>query len=125
MCYDIYIGPNEIGKAEMIREGLYIRIRCFCNIKKKGIYRIYMCGSNKTVDLGVCVPRNSGYAVNTKIAAKEIPEGLIQFEVKNSLDLCEDSFIKLDPDRPFLQLSKLKRVRLKYHNGERMLIIEC
>lgn len=124
MCYDIYMGPNEIGKAEMIREGLYMRIRCFCNIKKKGIYRIHMCGSDKTVDLGVCVPQNSGYAVDTKIAVKNIPGGSIRFELNDSTKHCDGPFIRLDLERPFSQLSKLEKARLKYHNGEMMLMIE-
>ncbi len=108
---------NEIaGKAEVTVEGLYTYFHCVCTLPQTDIFRIRMTCDGRSVDLGVCVPFEGKYVVNKKISTKHAGAGEMAFEIVSSQNNSEKMFIRLDENKAFPCISKLKNATLSVSN---------
>lgn len=98
------------GNAEMIREGLYYRIRVRC---PKPV-RVQLCGEKGVQDLGICVPSGSGFAIETRVPVKRIGEGAVSFQVAPEFG----PFYAASPDKPFSHLGDLRNCVFRFQNGQ-------
>ena len=115
MQYSIFSGDEEIGKAQVQRQGLYYHIRCRCRLTGEVRYKLLVsCGEN-TADLGLCVPQETDFGVDTKIPIKRLGEGSMSFHLvpKHMRGI----FVPVSSDKPFDYICQLENARLAKCNG--------
>lgn len=115
--YSIMMGDRAVGSAEVCREGLYYRFRCRCALPGAGVYRVLVrCGSREE-SLGIPVPVDGGFGLETRIPVKKIGEGPLAFSAVSKHRPLEGKFIPLAPEEPFRYLTRLKDAYLEKRNG--------
>lgn len=126
MCdsYEITLGNQTIGTAQVSQEGLYYRFYCRCSLTEEIMYRLkMMCGDNE-YDLGILVPVEEGFGINTKLPAKTVGKGILSFYVQPRHPQLTGHFIPIRADEPFAYLDKLQRAYLDVQDGIVGVIIE-
>lgn len=117
-CYDVYFGNRKTGQVQVIRQGLYYRFLCRCEISGDVICRLYVtCGENRE-DLGILIPRENGFGMDTKIPIKKLGNGRLHFALMAKHEKQQGRFIPIYPEEPFRYLSRLKESFLEYRNGQ-------
>ena len=106
--YTVFRGTKATGKAEFAREGLYYRICVHC----MNPARIQLFSANGILDLGVCVPSEGEFIIQTRIPVKKIGEGDIAFYMDS-----EETFYPVSEDAPFLRLDLLRSCVMSYRGG--------
>ena len=76
-CYPILDGEKKIGDARISKEGMFLRIECVCVVDEKIYPRIYLIGSQKQINLGVCVGNGKTKTLIKRMACRNFPEGNI------------------------------------------------
>ena len=75
-----------------------------------------MCKSGR-INLGILVPENGSFVLNTKVPLKKIGEGDMTFSLVSKQEQRQGSFVPIYPEEPFAYLSRLKASFLVYENG--------
>ena len=107
--YDVIYADTTVGRVELEREGLYVRIRCRCRVQDNEMHRLYAGGEK----IGVLIPENGDLVLDTKVAAKRLKEGCtfsLEEKVRN--------FIPIHPGEAFGYLGKLRLSKLAFREGE-------
>lgn len=82
------------------------------------IYRLTVtCGKNRE-NLGILIPENGSFVLNTKLAVKKIGEGELFFALKPNQDNHTEKFIPIYPEEPFSYISRLKESFLMVRDGQ-------
>lgn len=115
--YPIHFGTETVGTATAERQGLYYRIECSCERKKKEPYRIYVRCGEHTTDLGICIPDGNKFSLHTRKSVRQIGEGDMLFLCDPDQNHPNANFYPIEPDKPFLQLSRLQSATLEYRDG--------
>lgn len=114
MEYPILMDGNEIGKADIVREGLFLKIRCTCHIPYEDDLRIQMVSTDKSYDLGMCVPGNACIELITRVSARLcIGEG-VAFRLHKQKSEC---FQPIETEKQFEMLSMLRVSRYEIRDG--------
>ena len=113
MEYVITWNGKEFGKASLSREGLYWRISCCCPMP----CRIHLRTVTGERDLGICVPDGTGFGLITRIPIKLLGEGEMHFSAIRKKEVNGSFSVKLEPDKPFQHLSRLRSASLVIENG--------
>lgn len=122
--YQITMRDKPVGKAQVSREGLYYRIRCRCDLSGETVCRILVrCGSREE-NLGILVPQDGAFALETRIPVKKIGEGMLAFSVVPRHRAPEAGFISLSPEEPFRYITRLKDAYLIKHNGKTGVVLK-
>ena len=108
MEYTIKLGERCVGQARMEREGLYYRISCRCSPGEKGVYRVRVTCGGKSENLGVCVPMDTGFGMDTRIPVKRLGEGTPEFCLVPKQEPPRGKFVAVYPEEPFSYMAKLK-----------------
>ena len=109
--FSIFKNGVPYGEASIERQGLYFQIRCFCRSPE----RIILKWAGGERDLGLCVPMDEGYGIQTRIPAKYLGNDNLQF-----LTLTKENIFPIGEDVPFMQLSYLREGTLIYQQGRPM-----
>ena len=113
--YDIYMGTQVVGQAEVIKEGLYYRFSCKCTPPDSGIYRIMVSDGSNIKDLGICVPTGEWFCLVRRVPIKFLPgEGLGFSLVSNE----RKTVVPIEIDMPFPALDKLETAYLNEEKSE-------
>ncbi len=124
MVYDVFLGTESIGKAEVGLEGLYYRIFAKCCLSGTVIYKLYVsCGEN-TIDLGIFVPEGKFFCVQTKLPAKRLGTGTLQFWAVQRHSESQGKFIPLSPEKPFAHIKRLGEARLQVRDGKVGIVLD-
>lgn len=75
-----------------------------------------LCGSRQ-IDLGVCVPENNFFVLNTRIQTKLIGEGDLQFILGTRQNEKQTMFVPLDCEKPFVYMDRLPGAHFENRNG--------
>ena len=113
--YDVTSEGQTVGKVELERDGLYLRLRCRCRVQDNEIHRLYADGEK----IGVLIPENGDLVLETKVAAKRLKEGSAF-----SLDDIRRTFIPIHPGEAFGHLGKLRLAKLAFREGEPGIFLE-
>lgn len=105
---DISLGEKKIGNANVVKEGLYYHFHCRCHLPKTEIYTIHVCCNGNNRNLGVCVPMEGCFGLDTKVPAKYIGEGKLQFRAMPKYNHMQEKFYPIVPTEPFKDLKLLK-----------------
>ena len=113
--YDVTSEGQTVGKVELEREGLYLRLRCRCRVQDNAIHRLYADGEK----IGVLIPENGDLVLETKVAAKRLKK-----ESTFSLEEKGRNFIPIHPGEAFGHLGKLRLAKLAFREGEPGIFLE-
>jgi len=102
--YEIICGEQPVGKAEIIRYGLYYHIDCRCIKVDERIYRVVVLWDSGCLNLGVPVPEGKGLGLAKKIPVKYLKGPvekvlLIPAELSNFDTLSENRLAKPLPEK--------------------------
>ena len=122
MEMEVTMGGEPIGKAEVLRQGLYYKIHCRCRLTGNVMYRLYVKGNSGEESLGVLVPLGSGFGLETRIPVKRVGEGELSFFVEPKHTASSGEFMLVYPEEPFSYISRLKDAYLEYRDGQPGLI---
>lgn len=120
MDYPVMDQDKQIGRAQLTREGLYYRLVCRCKLPAGGMCRLEIQCGEKRADLGILVPVENGFGLDTHFPVNRIGTGEIVFRLQPHRDASmERIFIPLKPEEPFRYLSRLKDAFLETRGGQR------
>lgn len=115
--YSVTLGGKETGRVQVERQGLYYRIFCRCKLSGEVMYRLVAACGERTADLGILVPTESGFGVETRIPVSRLGEGTLSFSLRPKHDEAT-IFVPIRPEEPFAYLSHLRQARLEYRDGQ-------
>ena len=116
--YAVTIRGTPVGKVLVQRQGLYYHISCRCQLKGDTIYRLVVTSGSASVNLGVVIPVDKGFVLNTKLPVKKIGEGELAFSLCTKQDEASGTFIPITPEEPFAYISRLKDSFLTLQDGQ-------
>ena len=105
--YSILFGGETIGEAIVKKQGLFYRIHCLCRISGSVPFRIAVRG-DREVDLGLCVPMDHDFGLNTSIPISKVGNGKLEFWARPKHTVKKLDCVTVSPDEPFSYLAKLK-----------------
>jgi hypothetical protein len=116
--YDILLGGESIGTAQVQRQGLYYIFDCRCDLSGEVVYRITVrCGEN-TQSLGIPVPDGNRFRLRTKIPVKNLGEGELSFRMVPKHANTDEKFVPISPEEPFRYLKRLQNAFLQVRDGK-------
>ena len=116
--YAVTVGGKPAGKVLVQRQGLYYHISCRCQLKGDTIYRLIVTSGSTSINLGVVVPIDNGFMLNTKLPVKKIGEGEIVFTLYAKQEESALTFTPITPEEPFSYISRLKDSFLNLQDGQ-------
>ena len=116
--YGVYFGKQLMGKVQVLRQGLYYRFICRCRITGDVICRLKLICQGKQENLGVVVPMDGGFGLDTRLPVKRLGEGEPEFVLLPKCAPGEGQFVPVYPDEPFAYLEKLKDAYLVKKEGQ-------
>ncbi len=117
--YEVTLGGKSVGKLQLERQGLYYRVICRCNLSGEVMYRLEASGKKGKANLGILVPCESGFGVETRFPVSAVGEGELEFILQPKHDsLTKRKFVPISPEEPFAYLSRLKEAFLETQQGE-------
>lgn len=115
--YSVFSGGETIGKVWVQRQGLYYQIRCRCDLTGTVRYKLMASCGDITVDLGLCVPQDKQFGVDTKIPIKRLGEGTLSFRLIPRHSSLEGRFVPVSPEEPFGYIRRLQMAHLALQGG--------
>ncbi len=115
--YDVYLGQDRVGSAQVERQGLYLRFRCRCALSSD-VSRIQVSCGGRTESLGVLLPMGGAFGLDTRLPAKRLGEGEPEFRVIPDKPMLRGRFIPIRPEEPFAYIARLKDAYLAMHQGQ-------
>jgi len=115
--YDVYLNGNAVGYAHVAKEGLYYRIQCRCRLSGDVCKLTVSCEERQT-NLGVLIPVEDGFGLETKVPIKRLGDGKIEFSIVPNRAVLTGKFVPIYPEEPFAYIEKLKNAYLAKQNGQ-------
>ena len=110
---DILLGNDVIGTAIVSREGLYYCIRCTCALTGEVVFKIIAQCGDRSVSLGVCVPKNDAFGLEKRIPVKQLGDGRPVFMAVPNHQQMTGKFVPLRPEEPFAYIERLQNAYLE------------
>lgn len=128
--YAVSFANQSVGKVQVIRQGLYYRFICSCRLSGDVVCRLKVVCGGKEENLGIVVPVQDGFGLDTKIPAKRLGEGKPEFYlVPKGVAATERTepagqFVPIYPDEPFAYIARLKKGFFAIQNGQAGVILK-
>lgn len=116
--YGVYFGNQIAGKVQVTRQGLYYRFHCRCQLNGGVVCRLCVSCGDRKENLGVVVPMDGGFGLDTKLPAKRIGEGKLDFSLIPKHAVSDGQFAPVYPEEPFAYIARLKDAYLEKRNGQ-------
>lgn len=107
--YGVYFGSRLAGKVQVQRQGLYYRFACRCQISGDVVCRLHVRCGDKRENLGVVVPMDGGFGLDTKLPVKRLGEGNMEFTLIPKHEVSEGTFVPIYPEEPFAYIERIKK----------------
>lgn len=120
--YDIYAGTQIVGKAEVIKEGLYYRFSCQCTPPDENVHKILVSDGQNTKDLGICVPTGEWFCLVSRVPVKHLPGENLQFTLVSKDK--RDTIVPVKTNEPFPALDMLDSAHLQESEGKAEIVID-
>jgi hypothetical protein len=121
--YEIMLGGEPVGQAVVRRQGLYYRFSCRCDLSGEVIYRITVTCGGKSESLGIPVPKNGEFYLDTRLAASRLGEGEPKFAAVPRRPDLGGMFVPISPEEPFRYLHRLENAFLARKDGQLGIVI--
>lgn len=122
--FGVSFGNQTVGKVRVTKQGLYYRFSCRCRIGGDVVCRLTVSCGDKRENLGIVVPMDGGFGLDTKIPAKRIGEGKMEFFLIPKHDVSDGQVVPIYPEEPFAYISRLKDAYLVKRNGQKCIVIK-
>ena len=122
--YDVFLGDKSVGNAQVAREGLYYRIRCSCHLSGETICRVLVRSEMTEESLGILVPKDGDFYLETRLPVKKLGTGDFRFLVVPRHKPMNGLFVPLCPQEPFRYLTELKTAYLHRKDGQIGVVIK-
>lgn len=106
-CYSVCFGKDTVGKVQVERQGLYYRILCHCQMTGEVMCCLQAQCGDRRENLGVVVPMDGGFGLDTRLPIKRLGEGALSFTLTPRHGQL-GTFVPLAPEEPFAYISRLK-----------------
>jgi len=116
--YGVYFGNQPAGKVQVLRQGLYYRFICRCKLTGDVMCRLCVSCDGRRESLGVVIPMDGGFGLDTKLPAKRLGEGKPEFTLIPKHDLPKGRFVPIYPEEPFAYIERLKESYLARKDGQ-------
>lgn len=116
--YDIFLGKEIVGQAQVQRQGLYYHFTCKCDISGDVIYRVSVSCNDHHENLGILIPMDGAFGLSTKLAVRRLGEGIFRFRALPKHQKCERVFVPVYPDEPFAYINRLQNAYLEVRDGQ-------
>ena len=119
--YSVSFGNQPAGKVQVIKQGLYYRFICRCRITGDVVCRLSVTCGDQRESLGVVVPMDGGFGLDTKIPVKRLGEGEMEFRLVPKHEItpaAEGKFVLIYPEEPFAYIARLKDAYLARKDGQ-------
>lgn len=116
--YGVYFGNQLAGKVQVLRQGLYYRFICRCQLSGDVICRLQVTCGEKRESLGVVVPMDGGFGLDTKLPVKRLGEGEMGFVLRPKHEMAAGKFVPIYPEEPFAYIERLKKAFLTRRDGQ-------
>ncbi len=115
--YDIYLGNEKVGKAQVRRAGLYYRFLCCCDLTGAVICRIMVRCGERVESLGVPIPCGDAFYLEKQIPISHFEERELSFFIGPRPTVAQDKWVPVKLDEPFCYLKELKNAVLEIRDG--------
>jgi hypothetical protein len=115
--YFIFSGEEKIGAVVVQQQGLYYRISCRCNLTGSVRYKLLASCGNLSADLGLCIPKDNQFGVDTAIPVKRLGHGELSFRLVPKHSRVEGDFVTVSADEPFGYIQQLQKAHLVHREG--------
>ena len=116
-AYDILLGGEPAGTAQVTREGLYYCFRCQVSLSGEVMYKLVLQKEDETLDLGIPAPQGDAFTLTTRIPVKRVGDGLFSIRAVPRHAPVGTAFVPLKEDEPFRYLSRLNEAAFDIVNG--------
>jgi len=116
--FEVHYGNRAVGKVQLLRQGLYMRVICRCTVPGDQVLRLYAVWGDRRENLGVVVPDGDGFLLDKKIPAKRIGNGTVKFVLSSGGGTRQGKFVPICPEEPFLYIDRLKNAFLQSEHGK-------
>lgn len=106
--YGVYFGNQLAGKVQVQRQGLYYRFTCRCRLSGDVVCRLRVTCGDQRESLGVLVPMDGGFGLDTRLPVKRLGEGEMAFTLVPKHEVPEGTFVPIYPEEPFAYIERLK-----------------
>ncbi len=121
--YPVYFGKQAVGKVQVLRQGLYYRCCCRCQCCCRILCRLVVRWGEGTESLGIVVPMDQGFGLDTRLPVKRFGLGEPEFILTPKLEKALQ-FHPIYPDEPFAYIARLKEGYLTYKEGQAGIVLE-
>lgn len=122
--YGVYFGTKMAGKVQVQRQGLYYRFHCRCQLAEGMVCRLTVLCGDKQENLGILVPMEGGFGLDTRIPAKRLGEGEMEFFLIPKHSAQSGIFVPIYPEEPFAYIARLKEAYLVKQNGQAGILLK-
>lgn len=113
----LYMGKTCVGHMRFWRQGLYYVFCCRCALPGDMPWRVEAFCGQKREDLGVLVPMEEGFGLDTRRPVKRLGEGKLEFRLLPGREQPGTRFAPIYPEEPFAYLARLKDAFLEERGG--------
>lgn len=115
--YDIFLGGEKIGKAEVRRKGLYYQFRCCCDLTGAVICRIKVRCGERVENLGVPIPGGDAFYLEKQLPVSHFTKKEMHFFLEPRHPPVQDKWVPVKPDEPFGYVKEMKNAVLEIRDG--------
>ncbi len=115
---EVTVGSRSVGRVQVRRQGLYYVFHCRCTLSGETPWRLEAACGEKKEDLGVLVPMDGGFGLDTRRPVKTLGEGKLRFTLLPKRIPHRTNFAPIYPEEPFAYIQKLKNAFLETRNGQ-------
>lgn len=120
MEYPVIYEEKTVGSAKLTRQGLYYQVQCRCVLPVDGMCRLEAAVGEKRVDLGILVPMENGFGLQTSFPVSRVGEGTPVFRIRTKQPSAQvRHFVPIIPEEPFSYLERLKDAFLEIQDGKK------
>ena len=118
MDYGLTVGGRDVGKVQLLKEGLYYRIFCRAELYGAVMYRLVAVTEGRRENVGILAPVSGGYGLERKLPCSRLSLEGLSFLLLPSHEPVEGKFVPISPEEPFSYLQKLQDLDLAKRSGE-------
>ena len=115
---------KHAGKVLLRQQGLYYHVQCRCDLTGNSIYRLVVTCGTVRESLGILVPKEGSFVLDTKLPVKRIGTGDMSFSLVPKQESDAQTFVPICPEEPFAYIARLKRSFLTLRDGQSGIYIE-
>ena len=122
--YPVLFGQAQVGKVQVQKQGLYYRFFCRCQMTGEVVCRLVVQCGGEMENLGVVVPVEEGFGLDTRIPCKRLGSGEPEFHLVPKHEISMGTFVPIYPEEPFAYIRNLKNAYFERRYGQEGVVIK-